>query len=281
MMHRSKISINRILFPDASLEEFFKAISEMGLNKVELRNDLPEAGIIDPYTADQVKDLSQNYDIKILTINALQKFNLGAVLPEALAELKELIKLAVAIDCTAIVLVPNNEVDDDRQSETIMQETVTALKSFGPLFEDSGIWGYVEPLGFSQCSLRSKVTAMQAIRESGCGNYKIVHDTFHHYLGPDTDDMLQKEYDIFYTGLVHVSGVESDIPAHRYKDDHRILITENDRLKNLEQLKLLLELGYSKDISFEPFGKEVQTMEIGALKAAVNQSVDFIINRLN
>ena len=48
-----------------------------------------------------------------------------------------------------------------------------------------------------------------------------------------------------------------------------------------EQLKLILELGYSGDISFEPFGKEVQTMEIGALKAAVNQSIDYMIKRLN
>ena len=281
MIHRSNFSLNRVLFPDSSLEEFFKTISDMGLNKVELRNDLPEMGIIDNYSPEQVKGLSEKYDIKILTINALQKFNLGAVLPKALAELKELIKLAVAIDCAAIVLVPNNDVDDDRESEIIMQETVTALKSFGPLFEDNGILGYVEPLGFRQCSLRSKVTAMQAIRESGFHSYKIVHDTFHHHLGPDSDDIFQKEYDIFYTGLVHVSGVESDIPTLQYKDDHRILITENDRLKNLEQLEVLLKLGYSGDISFEPFAREVQKIEIEALKRAVNQSIDYMIKRLN
>jgi 2-keto-myo-inositol isomerase len=280
MIRRSKISLNRILFPGLGLEELFRLISEMGLNKVELRNDLPEIGIIDPYSPEQVKGLSEKYGIKILTINALQKFNLGAVLPTAMEELKELIKLAVAIDCAAIVLVPNNDVNDKRESEVIMQDTVTALKSFGPLFEDSGILGYVEPLGFTECSLRSKVTARQAICESGFSNYKIVHDTFHHHLGPDNDDIFKKDYDISYTGLVHVSGVESDIPTHQYKDDHRILITENDSLKNLEQLDLLLKRGYSGDISFEPFAKEVQTMEIETLKAAIRQSIDFMINRL-
>jgi 2-keto-myo-inositol isomerase len=129
--------------------------------------------------------------------------------------------------------------------------------------------------------LRSKVTALQAIRESGYRNYKIVHDTFHHHLGPDTNDMFQKEYDIFYTGLVHVSGVESDIPTHQFKDDQRILITEKDRLKNLEQLEVLLKLGYSGDISFEPFASEVQTMENEALEAAIHQCIDYMINRLN
>ena len=276
MISKSKIGLNRILFPNANLEEFFKLSSHMGLIKIELRNDLPGAGIIAPYSPEEVKGLSEKYNIKILTINALQKFNLGAVLPEVLAELKELIRLAVAIDCEAIVLVPTNDVNDKRNSDVIMQETVAALKAFGPLFEDNGIRGYVEPLGFAECSLRSKVVAQQAIQESGCKNYKIVHDTFHHYLGPDSDDTLKNDYDISYTGLVHVSGVESHIPSNQYRDDHRILITDGDRLKNLEQLELLINLGYKGDISFEPFAKDVQEMEIEALEAAINQSIDLI-----
>jgi 2-keto-myo-inositol isomerase len=103
-----------------------------------------------------------------------------------------------------------------------------------------------------------------------------VHDTFHHHLGPDSDDTLKNDYDISYTGLVHVSGVESQIPSNQYKDGHRILITDADRLKNLEQLELLIQLGYKGDISFEPFAGDVQEMEIEALKAAINESIDFI-----
>jgi 2-keto-myo-inositol isomerase len=276
MISRSKISLNRILFPAGNLEEFFKLGSDMGLSKIELRNDLEGIGIIDPYSPQDVRRFSEKYDIKILTINALQKFNLGAVLPKVLEQLKVLIRLSVAIDCAAIILVPNNDNNDKRRPEAIMKETVAALKAFEPLFEDSGILGYIEPLGFEECSLRSKVTALQAIQESGCHNYKIVHDTFHHYLGPDTDDALKNNYDISCTGLVHVSGVESKIPSNRYKDTHRILITDRDRIKNREQLKLIIELGYEGDISFEPFAREIQGMEIEALKAAINHSIDFI-----
>ena len=276
MISKSKIGLNRILFPNANLEEFFKLSSQMGLIKIELRNDLPGTGIIAPYSPEQVKGLSEKYNIKILTINALQKFNLGAVLPEVLQELKEMIRLAVAIDCEAIVLVPTNDVKDKRDSDVITQETVAALKAFGPVFEDNGIRGYVEPLGFAECSLRSKVSALQAIQESGFSNYKIVHDTFHHYLGLDSDATLKNDYDVSYTGLVHVSGVVSHIPSKQYRDDHRILITDGDRLKNREQLELLINLGYKGDISFEPFAKDVQEMEIEALAAAINQSIDFI-----
>ena len=276
MISKSNISLNRVLFPTANLEEFFKFSSNIGLNKIELRNDLAGVGIIEPYTPEQVKALSEKFDIKILTINALQKFNLGAASPELLQELKELIRLSVAINCEAIILVPTNDVNDKRNSDVIMQETIAALKTLGPLFEDNGIWGYVEPLGFEECSLRSKVVALEAIQESGFSNYKIVHDTFHHHLGPDTEDTLKNDCDISYTGLVHVSGVECHMTPNQYRDDHRILITDRDQLKNREQLQLLTQLGYKGNISFEPFARELQEMEIEALKTAINQSIAFI-----
>ncbi len=84
MIERSRICLNRIIYPDLNLEDFFKFTADLGLNKVELRNDLPGKGIIDTYFPEQIKDLSKNYAIEILTINALQKFNLGEVLPGAI-----------------------------------------------------------------------------------------------------------------------------------------------------------------------------------------------------
>ena len=277
MISRSNISLNRILFPASTLEEFFKICSDLNLHKVELRNDLPERGSIDTLLPKQVVALSEKYSIKILTINAQKKFNLVAASQNVFKELKELVGLASAIDCEAVILVPNNDVNDKRAANVMFKETVTALKRFAPIFEDSGILGYIEPLGFKECSLRSKVIAMRAIQESGGRNYRIVYDTFHHQLGPDTDDTLFKDYDISYTGLIHVSGVESDVPTDSYRDKHRILITANDRINNREQLNRIVQLGYRGNISIEPFAKNVQKMEIEALKAAVDQSIRFLL----
>jgi len=66
------------------LEDFYKFTKDLGLNKIELRNDLPGGKIIDSYTPGQLKELSKKYGVEILTINALQKFNLGAILPETI-----------------------------------------------------------------------------------------------------------------------------------------------------------------------------------------------------
>jgi 2-keto-myo-inositol isomerase len=277
MMERSRFSLNRIIYPDLNLEDFFKFTADLGLNKVELRNDLPGKEVIDTYSPEEIKDLLKKYGIEILTINALQKFNLGVVLQQAIKELKELINLSLSIGCKAIVLCPNNEVNDRRNSKEIFKETVGALKSFAPLFEESNLLGYVEPLGFKESSLSSLVTAMNAIKEAGCPNYKIVHDTFHHYIGPDTFDIIEDKYNLSYTGLVHISGVESVIPTEQYRDNHRILVSVQDRLKSKEQIELLIKLGYNGDISLEPFAKEVQKMEREEIKSAIDKSIGYII----
>ena len=276
MIKRSGISLNRIIYPKLKLEDFFKFVKDLGLNKIELRNDLPGGKIIDSYTPGQLNELSKKYGVEILTINALQKFNLAAILPETIKELGKLINLSLSIGCKAVVLCPNNDVNDKRGSGEIFEETVKALKSFGPLFKDSGLWGYLEPLGFEECSLRSIITAMNAIQESGYTDFKIVHDTFHHHLGPDTFDAIESDYDISYTGLVHISGVECNIPVDEYRDNHRVLVTEQDRLQTKEQIELLLKLGYTGNISFEPFSQKVQEMEIEKIKSAINHSIEYI-----
>jgi 2-keto-myo-inositol isomerase len=240
MIKRSKISLNRIIYPKLELEDFFEFTKALDLNKIELRNDLPGGEIINGYSHEQLKELSKKYGVEILTINALQKFNLAAILPETIKELKKLINLSLSIGCNAIILCPNNDVNDKRNSEEIFKETVKTLKTFGPLFQDNGMQGYLEPLGFEECSLRSLVTAMKTIQESGYPVYKIVHDTFHHHLGPDTFDTIKNDYDI----------------------SHRVLVTEQDRLQTKEQIELLLKLGYAGNISFEPFSQKVQEMEI-------------------
>ncbi|GAH34733.1 unnamed protein product, partial [marine sediment metagenome] len=154
MITSSRISLNRIIYPKLKLEDFFKFVKDLDLNKIELRNDLPGGKIINGYAPGQLKELSKKYGVEILTINALQKFNLGAILPETIKELKKLINLSLSIGCKAIVLCPNNDINDKRSSEKIFKETVKALKSFGPLFQDSGIQGYLEPLGFEAYLVR-------------------------------------------------------------------------------------------------------------------------------
>lgn len=268
---RSRFCLNRIIYPGLDLEKFFILTKELGLNSVELRNDLPGGQILDGMTPTEAKALADTHGIRILTINAVQHFNLGSILDTVYANVKAMLETAAAIGCYGIVLCPHNDVNDTRTAEQFYQETVAALKKAAPLFQGSGIIGLVEPLGFEECSLRSKNTAVQAIQESGYDGYRLVHDTFHHYLGPDETFFPE------YTGIVHISGVETDIPMSQIRDGHRILIGEKDIMGNKAQIRALESQGYTGMYSFEPFSPEVQHLSLEELKRAFAACLEFLI----
>jgi len=288
MLNRQRFALNRIASPSLGLAEFFKLTASLGLSKVELRNDLPGkqsvAGIVDGLKAAEVVRMAKDNGVSIITINALQKFNLASVRKTALKDLNALLSLSAEIDCKAIILCPNNDVADARAPEVRYSETVDALRQYGPLFVKYGILGYVEPLGFGISSLASLTVAMNAVKGSGFGCFRVVHDTFHHHIGPDDSAIygangLGASYEVAYTGLVHISGVESDIATSAYRDSHRVLVGPKDRMKNREQIQRLDSLGYMGDYSFEPFSEAVQKMDVKKLTAGINASIDFIIGK--
>jgi len=276
MIDVERFAINRIAAPSLTLAQFYDLAAELGVRKVELRNDLGAGDLIDGLKSAEAAALASSRGIEVISINALQKFNLASMRAKASGELERLLELAAAIGCTSIVLCPNNDAADARSPALRASETIDALAAFGPLFAEVGILGYIEPLGFAISSLASLVLAQEAIRKSGFSCYRVVHDTFHHYIGPEDQTILGGVYDVRNTGLVHVSGVEVDLPADEYRDEHRVLVGPADRMKSREQMLRLDELGYSGDYSFEPFSPVVQRLGRTELVAAFRKSLAYL-----
>ena len=208
MIAAQRFALNRIACPALGLEGFFSLAREIGLTRVELRNDLPGGRVTDSLSPSEAAALAARHGIEVITINAVQKFNVKALAGQVASELKRLLDVASALHCPAVVLCPNNDPADRRDVESRRAETVEALASLGPLFSEAGILGYVEPLGFAESSLSSVVVAADAVRRSGQSCYRVLFDTFHHYLGPDTAAVIGAGYDVRNTGLIHASGVE-------------------------------------------------------------------------
>ena len=271
MFDRLRFGLNRILCPGLDLEGFFRLTRAVGLNKVELRNDLAGAEFLDDHSAEQVRELAERHGIRILTINAVQQFNLPDVRSQVFASAAEMLTVAAAIGCEGVVLCPNNDLSDTRSPATAFNDTVAALESLVPLFDRHGMVGLVEPLGFAESSLRAKVTALDAMEKVGFDGYKLLHDTFHHHIGPD---------DVFFpkhTGLVHISGAVVDIPAGELRDAHRLMVGPADRLQNRSQIEQLISSGYDGDFCFEPFSAEVQQLGREAIRTELIQSMDYIL----
>jgi 2-keto-myo-inositol isomerase len=278
MIAKTRFGLNRITCPSLGLAEFLDFAASVGFGKVELRNDLGGKDPVDGLEPGEAARLAADRGIRVIAMNALQKFNLSSERAQAERELDGLIGLSLAIGCPAIVLCPNNDSADDRNPARRASETVDALAAFGPRFEKAGLLGYVEPLGFSISSLASLVLAQEAIKKSGFSCYRVVHDTFHHHIGPEDHTIFGKVYDVSFTGLVHVSGVEADIPVDSYRDQHRVLAGPRDRLKSREQVRRLDELGYAGDFSFEPFSPTVQGLGTRELAAALRESLDYVLS---
>jgi len=277
MIERARFALNRIACPSLGLEDFFRfTVEELGLSKVEIRNDLPGGAVVDRLQPAEAAEAARRRGIRIISINALQKFNLKAAQETNLAELEKILDVAASLRCTAVVMCPNNDTNDHRDARSRVEETVSALAAFGPAFTRRGIEGWVEPLGFPESSLSSIVVAGEAVKRSAFGCYRVVYDTFHHYLGPDTETDIDAEFASRLAGLIHVSGVEADVPKRACKDSHRVLVSSSDRMASREQIARMISLGYRGDISFEPFSPEVQGMSPKALAAALNKSIEYL-----
>ena len=273
MSETPPLCLNRIISPQLSLPEFFQFATDLGFKYVELRNDLAGKEILDGLSDDAVRQLLDATGIKPLTINALYPFEDVRALDANLVKLKGLIAEAKRIDCSQIVLCPLNEAGDPRSPGQRADQLVSALNAFGPLFAEAKMTGLIEPLGFSVSALRTKKEALAGISQCDYpGSYKLLHDTFHHYLGEETDFFPAD------TALVHVSGVLPGKARSAITDSDRVLVTGDDILDNRGQVATLLNGGYTGPFSYEPFSQEVQSLSTPALKTDLLKSVEYLFS---
>jgi 2-keto-myo-inositol isomerase len=260
-----RFSLNHMVAPRVPLSKLFTIAQAVGVDAVEIRNDLDSVEILDGTSAAEVRETASSSGIEILSINAMQRFNDWS--KEREGEARSLINFASKCGAASIVLCPVNDPNYDPlpdEKAKFLQDAILGLK---PILEDAGVVGLIEPLGFSQSSLRSKRSAVQAIRAANAERiFRLVHDTFHHFVAGEGDVFAD------FTGLVHVSGI-TDVALNRedMRDGHRGLVSSDDLIGNVEQLRALRRAGYAGAVSFEPFAASVaNSLNItGDLKASI------------
>ena len=265
-------SINRISAPRIPFSDFAALAKRLGVQAIEIRNDLPDAEMVNGAKAADIGAAAKAQGLAIRSINALQRFEQFDA--KRLHEAKEMIDYAVACGAEALVLCPTNDLRDKRTPEQRHLDLVNALTQLKPLLDAASLVGLVEPLGFEECAVRRKSQAVRAIQEiNGAGTFKLVHDTFHHHLAGEG---------LFFpelTGLIHISGVEDTaITPAQMRDSHRVLVGAADRLGNAAQLNTLLNAGYAGYVSFEPFAEEIAAaqdieQQLAASMAYLSQAV--------
>jgi len=267
-------ALNHMTSPNMRYDDFMRMAKQLGCVGVHYRNDLIKP-LFDGDSPEQVRQLAASLQMQITGLAQLERFNEWNA--ERAEQAESLIQTAAAIGAVGVGLIPVNDgsgtADGERQANL-----KAALAELKPLLQAAGIKGFIEPLGFAQCSLRHKAEAVEAIEAvEGQGTFLLVHDTFHHFIanGGAIGAPIFPEY----TGIIEISGViDPNLGPLDMQDKHRILVDARDRIGNVNQIRELQEAGYSGPVSFEPFSPEVHGLDNPA--EAIAQSFDFIVSEL-
>ena len=271
---RSRFCVNRKIAPSLTIEEFFRVVQKCGLNKVEIRNDMPSGKILDDLTPKQFNALVKQYDIEVVTINALYPFNLPSRRDEVTVKAREMLEVAKQVNAKAIIMCPFNE-PDSRSEQQRKADTEESIKYMTALFAEYSVNGLVEPLGFPVSSLRSFTLTGELIKKVG-SPFKMTLDTFHHHLAGLPLNDYASTVNINQVGLVHLSGVEDTRPTDLLTDEERIMLSSKDVLKSKEQVIELEKLGYKGIYSFEPFASSLAKWTADDVEKAINDSIAYI-----
>ncbi|EAT0833868.1 TPA: TIM barrel protein [Salmonella enterica] len=267
-INRQRFCINRKVAINLDIEQFFRLVQHTGLNKVEIRNDMPEGRVTDGLSPEKVHKLATDYGLEITTINAVYPFNqLNA---RTLALTESLLQDAQGVGAKALVLCPLNN-----GTPVPPEQTMNAIARLTPLFKKYGIQGLIEPLGFRHSSLRSAIQTQTLIREAG-SPFGVLLDSFHHYLYEKAEQDFADNIDISGIGLVHLSGVEDSRPRETLTDEDRVMLTDKDVMDNIGLVRRLEQLGYRGIYSFEPFSSTLTRWGEDEIKNQINRSIDLI-----
>ena len=268
MSHLLPYAVNHMVVPRKSFAQLVALANALELDSVEIRNDLPGTAILDGTDPGRIRDEASAGGVRILSINALQRFNDWNV--EREVEARALARYARDCGAGMLVLCPVNDVSWRLADSERLSGLRAALRALAPILDDAGVVGLVEPLGFQESSLRLKSEAVEAIEDQDLGDrFRIVHDTFHHYLAGEPHLLPD------WTGIVHLSGVEDPrLPLDVLRDEHRELVGANDRLGNIAQIIALMAGGYEGPYAFEPFAASVHAS--ADIQGALERSMHWI-----
>ncbi len=247
-----KFAMNRTCAPQLPLVDFLKLAGAAGINAIEIRNDIEGREFMDGTEPSAILEQLEAANIKVASVNALQRFNDWSKQREA--EAKFLMGYAAKLGAPGVVLCPVHNIDNGWTESEAEKNLRDGLKQLRPILLDLGIKGYVEPLGMTGSTMKRQSMAVAAIADvDGWDAYELCFDTFQFFRCGDT--MLFPEH----IGLAHMSGiVRKDLPPHELTEPDRVLIENTDLVENVKQLRTLRDAGYSGYVSMEPFNVGVQ-----------------------
>lgn len=202
----------------------------------------------------QLKSLLKEHELAPYSINSIERITFRDAEAHArlLAECEELCRIANAIDCPYIVVVPSPLPAGKSWNETI-EESVRVLDELGRIAERYSVALAFEFLGQPLCSVQTLEQAAEIVGRVARTNVGLVIDSFHFYAGGSTIESIDA-LDAQKLFIFHINDAE-DWPREKLEDRHRLL-PGLGILPLREIVGALRRIGYDRVTSVEIFRPE-------------------------
>lgn len=217
------------------------------------------AAKVDRYLAEHslanLNALFVNAGVAPLTINSIEfiAFRPADEYEAIRARCRELSRIAQAIDCPTVVVVPSPTPDRHMPWAEVKAEYVRVLRDLAAIASEYGVRLSFEFLGFGWCSVRTPRAAAEIIQATGCENVGLTVDAAHFYGGGGRLEELEA-LDPGRIFAFHLDDLE-DTPKEAITDATRILPGQGV-VPLSEICRRLQAIGYDGPCSIELFRPE-------------------------
>ena len=245
-----KLALNGATTMRADLVTDCRAAKAAGFDYLEIW-----AAKLGAFSTSQLRDLFTPDGPPPLSINSIEHitFRDARAYESIKQECDELSRIAAAIGCPCIVVVPGRLPEGGASRETVIDESVRVLNELCDISGRHEVSLAFEFLGQTDCSVQTLDLAHEIVRESGRENLGLVIDSFHFYAGGSTVEMIEA-LDPKLIQIFHINDAE-DLPRDQLEDRHRLL-PGLGILPLPEIVSAFRLIGYDKVASVEIFRPE-------------------------
>jgi 2-keto-myo-inositol isomerase len=256
------IALNGATTMKADLEHDVVAASLAGFDGIELwASKLRQ--FLSVRSIEALDELLSQHRVRAFSINSIERitFRDSSGSNQLLQECAELSRIAAAVGCPYLVVVPS-PLPPATDRESVIKETVRALKEMGAVAEFFGASLAFEFLGQTGCSVQTLQMASEIVDQVDRENVGLVIDTFHFYSGGSRlDDIRRLNVDKLF--IFHLNDAENR-PRSELQDSHRLL-PGMGILPLSDIVRELKSIGYDGIASVEIFRPEYWDMDANEL----------------
>jgi 2-keto-myo-inositol isomerase len=223
----------------------------------------------------ELKSLLEEQGVAPYSINSIERVTFRDAEGHArlLAECEELCRVAQAINCPYIVVVPS-PLPAGKSRADVLEESTRALEELGRMAERYGVALAFEFLGQQDCSVQTLAEAARIVGRVNRSNVGLVIDSFHFYAGGSEIESINA-LDARKLFIFHINDAE-DLPREQLEDRHRLL-PGLGILPLKEIITALRRINYDRVTSVEIFRPEYWERDPVELAREAHEAVSRVL----